>query len=95
MNVLRGILLAAALTVIQPSLAHHSPAAFDGDDYGEDKANTPWGYDQASGEELRRGDWLLDPARALAYHANFEGEYSLGYLLNRYFVDLGLLGDGG
>jgi hypothetical protein len=67
------------------------PAALDGDNYGADKANTPWGYNQAIGEELRRGDWFLDPARALAYHATIAGEFSTRYLYNPYLADLGLL----
>lgn len=67
------------------------PAAFDGKDYGEDKANTPWGYDQEIGDVLERGDFFLDPARALAYHATFDDPFSLEYLHNPYLADLGLL----
>jgi len=66
------------------------PAALDGDNYGEDKANTPWGYDQATGDALSRGDWFLDPAKALAYHATFDDPFSQTYLHNPYLVDLGL-----
>jgi len=69
---------------------HVLPAAFDGEDYGVDKANTPWGYNQAIGTELIRGDWFLDPAKALAYHAAFIGEFSRTYLRNQYLGDLGL-----
>lgn len=65
-------------------------AAFDGDDWGEDKANSPWGYSQALGTELSRGDWFLDPAKALAYHARFPAPYSRVYLFNPYLADLGL-----
>ncbi len=64
-------------------------AAFDGDDWGEDKANSPWGYPQALGTELSRGDWFLDPAKALAYHATFPEPYSTAYLFNPYLEDLG------
>ena len=60
------------------------PAALDGDNYGVDKANTPWGYDQATGWRLRRGDWFLDPARALRYHATFHGPFSTRYRYNPY-----------
>jgi hypothetical protein len=67
---------------------HGLPAAFDGDTYGEDKANTPWGYDQALGDKLVRGDWFLDPAKALAYHATFPGTYSTRYVLNPYLLEL-------
>ncbi|RME49810.1 MAG: hypothetical protein D6796_04325, partial [Caldilineae bacterium] len=66
------------------------PAALDGDDFGYDKANTPWGYPQARGVALQRGDWFLDPARALAYHARFRGDFSRTYLHNPYLADLGL-----
>jgi len=67
------------------------PASFDGDDFGEDRANAPWGYAQEIGDQLSRGDWFLDPARALAYHATFPQPYSLVYLYNPYLGDLGLL----
>jgi hypothetical protein len=70
---------------------HTLPAAIDGDDYGEDRANTPWGYDQDTGETLLPGDWFLDPARALAYHARFEDEFSTTYVYNPYLDDLGLI----
>ena len=66
------------------------PAAIDGDNYGQDKANTPWGYNQATGDTLLRGDFFLDPARALAYHADFGGDFSLTYLHNPYLADLDL-----
>ncbi|HDN79681.1 MAG TPA: hypothetical protein ENG33_04360 [Chloroflexi bacterium] len=66
------------------------PATLDGDNYKSDRANTPWGYSQAIGKVLRRGDWFLDPARAFAYHATFEGEFSTRYLYNPYLADLGL-----
>jgi hypothetical protein len=67
------------------------PYSFDGDDWGEDKANTPWGYNQEIGDALSRGDWFLDPARALAFHATIEGQFSTRYLHNPYLADLGLL----
>ncbi|MBC8264202.1 MAG: hypothetical protein H8E47_08785 [Anaerolineales bacterium] len=67
------------------------PSAIDGDNYGQDRANTPWGYNQATGDTLSRGDWFLDPAKALTYHAHFEGEFSQTYLNNPYLDDLGAL----
>jgi len=67
---------------------HILAAAFDGDDWGEDKANTPWGYNQETGEALVRGDWFLDPAKAFAYHATVGGEFSMDYLHNPYLDDL-------
>ena len=66
------------------------PAAFDGDTFGEDKANTPWGYIQGRGWRLHRGDWFLDPARAWAYHARFSGPFSFRYRFHPYRADLGL-----
>jgi len=69
---------------------HTLPAAIDGDDYGADRASTPWGYDQDTGETLLPGDWFLDPARALAYHARFEDEFSTTYVHNPYLDDLEL-----
>ena len=67
------------------------PAAIDGDTYGVDRANTPWGYDQARGMKLHRGDWFLDPAKALAFHATFPPPFSRRYVYNPYLADLGLL----
>ena len=67
------------------------PAAFDGDDHGVDKAKTPWGYNQATGDLLERGDFFLDPARALAYHATFRDAFYLEYLHNPFLKDLGLV----
>lgn len=52
------------------------PAALDGADCGADKANTPWGDDQETSDTLLRGDWFLDPAKALLYHARSAGEFS-------------------
>jgi hypothetical protein len=72
---------------------HVLPAAIDGEDYGQDRANTPWGYNQETGDTLSRGDWFLDPAKALTYHARFEGEFSQKYVYNPYLDDLGLMGE--
>jgi hypothetical protein len=68
------------------------PASFDGEDWGEDKANAPWGYNQEIGEVLLRGDFFLDPARALAYFATLEGGVSRTYVHNPFLDDLGLEG---
>lgn len=67
------------------------PAAFDGDTFGFDKANTPWGYDQERGHKLHRGDWFLDPAKALSFHATFPAPFSRRYVFNPYLADLHLL----
>jgi hypothetical protein len=55
------------------------PYSFDGDDWGEDK------------DSLSRGDWFLDPARALAFHATLKDQLSTRYVHNPFLVDLGLL----
>jgi hypothetical protein len=68
--------------------------AIDGDDFSTDRANTPWGYYQTTGEVLSQGDWFLDPASALIFHASFSAEFSLKYLSNPFLVDLGLLPEG-
>lgn len=64
------------------------PAQFDGDDYGIDSANTPWGYDQAIGGDVMQGDWFLDPARAVLYHAGPIPGFSLEYTFNPYLEDI-------
>lgn len=69
------------------------PKSIDGENFGPDKANAPWGYYQTTGEVLSQGDWFLDPARALAFHAHFDGDFSLEYVYNLYLADLGLIGE--
>ncbi len=68
---------------------HTLPASLDGDNWAEDKANAPWGYNQEIGETLSRGDFFLDPAKAFAYFATVEGKLSQRYLYNPYLVDIG------
>ncbi len=67
---------------------HVLSASIDGDTFCKDSANTPWGYKQAIGATLSRGDWFLDPARAVAFHASFEGDFSLEYVYNPFLNDL-------
>ena len=69
---------------------HILPASFDGVDWGEDKANPPWAYNQDIGETLLRGDFFLDPAKALTTFATVEGELSRTYVDNPFLTDLGL-----
>ena len=69
---------------------HTLPASFDGADWGEDKANPPWAYNQDIGETLLRGDFFLDPAKALSAFATVQGELSHTYLFNPFLADLGL-----
>jgi hypothetical protein len=67
---------------------HVLPTSIDGDTFSKDRANTPWGYYQARGATLSQGDWFLDPARAVSFHASFAGDFSLEYLRNLYLRDL-------
>ena len=64
------------------------PASFDGDDWGEDKANPPWGYNQEIDDALQRGDFFLDPAKAYAYFASEPDAVSQHYLSNSYLADI-------
>lgn len=64
------------------------PASMDGDDYGTDSANTPWGYNQGNGDKLVRGDWFFDPARSFLYHAGPVDNFSTEYINNRYIDDI-------
>lgn len=66
------------------------PASFDGENWGQDRANPPWGYNQEIGDVLLRGDFFLDPAKALAYFATVDGELSHTYMHNPFLSDLGL-----
>jgi hypothetical protein len=66
------------------------PASFDGENWGPDKANPPWAYNQEIGNALLRGDFFLDPAKALAYFATLDGELSRTYIYNPFLADLGL-----
>lgn len=63
---------------------HVLPASFDGDNFGVDKANAPWGYNQEIGDVLHRGDFFLDPARAFRVFASIKGELSTVYISNPY-----------
>lgn len=74
---------------------HILPASFDGEDWGQDRANPPWGYDQEIDEALLRGDFFMDPARALEYFATIEGDLSRTYVHNPFLADLGLDGADG
>ncbi|NOZ49450.1 MAG: hypothetical protein GXP37_05290 [Chloroflexi bacterium] len=75
----------------QPFIYHKKvlPASFDGNNFGVDKANAPWGYNQEIGDVLHRGDFFLDPARAYATFARVQTELSRNYVTNPYLDDLG------
>jgi len=68
------------------------PSQIDGDDYGRDNANVPWGYGQATGDKMRRGDWFFDPAKTFLFHAGTIYDFSVHYTYNPYLKDLEEMG---
>lgn len=62
------------------------PAYFDGNDYGIDRANTPWGYNQATGDGVVQGDWFFDPAKAIIFHAGKIPNFSQEYIYSPYGI---------
>ena len=59
---------------------------FDGDTYGDDKANPPWGWDDPDDGDVLMGDWFLNPAYAISYHLTIAGPWSTEYTYN-YFTN--------
>lgn len=68
------------------------PATIDGNTWGRDSANTPWGYGQALGDALAKGDWLFDPAKAILFHAGDIPDFSTEYVSNVYLDEIARLG---
>jgi hypothetical protein len=62
--------------------------AFDGDSYGEDKANPPWAWDDPSDGPIYRGDFFFRPAKMLKTHLVLEGPVSQQYIFNPYLDSL-------
>lgn len=58
---------------------------FDGDTYGDDKANPPWGWDDSDDGDVLMGDWFLNPAYTMSYHLTIDGPWSNEYTYN-YFT---------
>jgi hypothetical protein len=58
--------------------------AFDGDSWGNDKANPPWAWDDPDDGPVFRGDLFFRPAHALKTHLNVPGQVSELYLYNPY-----------
>lgn len=58
--------------------------AFDGDSYGNDKANPPWAWDDPSDGPVYRGDFFFRPAKALASHLVMSQPISQTYLVNAF-----------
>ncbi len=64
------------------------PAQIDGNTWGRDSANTPWGYGQATGGDVVRGDWFFDPAKAILYHAGPIADFDTEYVSNVYLDEI-------
>ena len=62
--------------------------AFDGDTYGDDKANPPWGMDDGD-DNVNRGDWFFDPAYTVTDHLSIPYSFSLNYVYNPYLDENG------
>lgn len=60
------------------------PGRFDGDNFQEDSAAPPWGWDDIDDGRVKKGDWFLFPAHAIGEHVKINGPYSLEYLYNPY-----------
>jgi hypothetical protein len=58
--------------------------AFDGDDYGDDKANPVWAWDDPSDGPVYRGDHFFRPAETLVTHLNIPGSVAQTYTVNPY-----------
>ena len=58
--------------------------AFDGDDYGDDKANPVWAWDDPSDGPVYRGDHFFNPAKTLVTHLNIPGPVAQTYTINPY-----------
>ena len=58
--------------------------AFDGDTYGEDKANPPWAWDDPDDGPVYRGDFFFRPAYTLKTHLEIPEFVSEVYLHNPY-----------
>jgi len=59
---------------------------FDGDTYGDDQANPPWGWDDPDDGDVLMGDWFLNPAYTISYHLTIAGPWSAEYTDN-YFIN--------
>ena len=62
--------------------------AFDGDSWGEDKANPPWAWDDPDDGPVYRGDFFFRPAQAVTTWLDLPGTVSQTYLSNLYLDEL-------
>ena len=63
-------------------------SAFDGDDYGEDKANPPWSWDDSDDGPTYSGEIFYNPADVIATHFGNLGSFNHTYLSNPYAFQL-------
>jgi hypothetical protein len=64
------------------------PKAFDGDTWGEDKANPPWAWDDPDDGPVYRGDFFFRPASAVNTWVDVPGALSMTYVDNAFLADL-------
>jgi len=53
---------------------------FYGDDYGENKANAPWGWDDKDDGEVSASDFFINPAHLVDYYHDGLGDFSRDYV---------------
>jgi len=57
---------------------------FNGDTYGKNQANAPWGWDDHDDAFISRGEIFTDPAKLVDYYFNGLGDFSREYIYNPY-----------
>lgn len=62
--------------------------AFDGDTWGEDKANPPWAWDDPDDGPVYRGDFFFRPASTVKIWLNIPGWTSTSYSHNLFLDEL-------
>jgi hypothetical protein len=62
--------------------------AFDGDSYGEDKANPPWAWDAPDDGPVYRGDFFFRPAESMKKHVFIPDIVSVDYVYNPFLFAL-------
>ena len=64
------------------------PQAFNGDTWGEDKANPPWAWDDPDDGAVYRGDFFFRPASTVKIWLNIPGWTSTSYSHNLFLDEL-------
>ena len=62
--------------------------AFDGDTWGDDKANPPWAWDDPDDGPVYRGDFFFRPAKTVKTHVSVPGVVSQSYVVNPFLDSL-------